>query len=154
MYHFSRSIYRELAPRVTEGDWDASGCQHKQLVLEACEETVRRLTYDRRYFARPARSLFGEIRPYFSINDQLFVWQVVETNIRMMVEFLSRLPEDAGPDGLPRRCNAHTRRGTPCRRDPLPGREYCPSHQHLEEALGGAELPLGALRRELEPLAA
>jgi hypothetical protein len=26
-----------------------------------------------------------------------------------------------------------TRRGTPCRRDPLPGKDYCPSHKHLEE---------------------
>ena len=29
---------------------------------------------------------------------------------------------------------ASTRKGTPCQREPLPGRDYCPSHKHLEEA--------------------
>jgi hypothetical protein len=154
MYQFSRSIYRELAPRVREDDWDPSGCRNKQLVLDACEEAIRRLTFDGRYFARPARSLFSEIRPHFSINDQAFVWKVVEMNIRLTREYLSRLPEDAGLDGRPRQCNAHTRRGSPCRRTPLPGREYCPSHKHLEEAMGGTELPLEALEGELQPLAA
>ena len=28
---------------------------------------------------------------------------------------------------------ASTRKGTPCQREPLPGRDYCPSHKHLEE---------------------
>ena len=58
MYRFSRSIYRELAPRVVEDEWDPTGCENKQKVLEACEGAIRRLTYDRRYFARPARTLF------------------------------------------------------------------------------------------------
>jgi hypothetical protein len=30
-------------------------------------------------------------------------------------------------------CKATTRKGKPCQRTPLPGRDYCPSHQHLEE---------------------
>ena len=30
-------------------------------------------------------------------------------------------------------CKATTRKGKPCQRTPLPDREYCPSHQHLEE---------------------
>jgi hypothetical protein len=154
MYQFSRSIYRELAPRVKEDDRDPTGCHNKQLVLDACEEAIRRLTFDGRYFARPARSLFTEIRPHFSMRDQLFVWKVVETNIRLTREYLSRLPEDASLEGRPRQCNAHTRRGTPCQRTPLPGREYCPSHKHLEEALGGAELPIDDLEPQLEPVAA
>ena len=28
---------------------------------------------------------------------------------------------------------ATTRKGKACQRTPLPGREYCPSHSHLEE---------------------
>src|SRR5262249_40242222 len=77
MYRFGRSIYRELAPRVMEDEWDTTGCRNKQQVLDSCEGAIQRLTYDRRYFARPARSLFNEIRPYFSIRDQLLVWKVV-----------------------------------------------------------------------------
>ena len=30
------------------------------------------------------------------------------------------------------RCKATTRKGQACQRTPLPGRDYCPSHQHLE----------------------
>ncbi len=149
MYHFSRSIYRELAPRVIEDDWDETGCRNRQRVLDACEGAIRRLAYDRRYFARPARSLFNEIRPHFSINDQLYVWKVVEANINLALEFIAKLPEDIGLDGRPRQCNAHTRKGTPCQRTPLPGRDYCPSHKHLEETFESAELPAELLDREL-----
>jgi hypothetical protein len=154
MYQFSRSIYRELAPRVKEDEWNPTGCANKQKVLDACEGAIRRLAYDRRYFARPARSLFNEVRPHFSMNDQLFVWLVVETNINLALEFLSRLPEDAGLDGRPRQCNAHTRKGTPCQRTPLPGRDYCPSHKHLEETFESVELPLEELDRDYELAAA
>lgn len=141
MYRFSRSIYRELAPRVMEDDRDETGCRNKQQVLDACEAAIQRLTYDRRYFARPARSLFTEIRPYFSIRDQLLVWKVVEKNMNLADEFLSRLPDNVGLDGRPPQCNAHTRKGTPCQRTPLPGRDYCPSHKHLEDTFESAELP-------------
>jgi hypothetical protein len=67
MYRFSRSIYRELAPRVVEDEWDPTGCANKQKVLDACEGAICRLTYDRRYFARPARTLFGALVFAFSL---------------------------------------------------------------------------------------
>ena len=41
MYRFSRSIYRELAPRVMEDDRDETGCRNKQQVLDACEAARR-----------------------------------------------------------------------------------------------------------------
>src|SRR3954465_3220148 len=154
MYRFSRSMYRELGPLVVEDDWDQTQCRNKQKVLDACGAAIRRLTYDRRYFARPARSLFNEVRPYFTMKDQLFAWRVVESNIALAIEFLARLPEGVGLDGRPPQCNAHTRKGTPCQRTPLPGRDYCPSHKHLEERVEGAELPLEAVEDELETLAA
>lgn len=149
MYQFSRSIYRELAPRVIEDPADLTGCRNKQQVLDACEATIKRLTHDRRYFARPARTLFSEIRVHFSINDQLRVRMVVERNLALALEFLDRLPEGAGLDGRPRECQAHTRKGTPCQREPLPGRDYCPSHKHLEETFDGPGIELEELDREL-----
>lgn len=140
MYRFSRSIYRELAPRVIEDDREPMGCVNKQKVLDACEAAIRRLTYDRRYFARPARSLFNEIRIHFAMSDQLLVWRTVERNIDLALQLLEQLPEGIGLDG-PRECQAHTRKGTPCQREPLPGRDYCPSHKHLEDTFEAAELP-------------
>lgn len=151
MYRFSRSIYREIAPAVVEDERDATGCRNKQLVLDACEETIRRLTQDRRYFARPARTLFVDVRMHFAIGDQLHVWTVIERNIRLAQGFLERLPEGTGLEGVPRQCRAHTRKGTPCQREPLPARDYCPSHKHLEESFDGPEIPLDAL--DLPPAA-
>ncbi len=148
MYRFSRSIYREIASAVVEDASDTTGCRNKQAVLDACEETIRRLTYDRRYFARPARSLFNQVRMHFLIGDQLKVWMVIDRNIKLAQQFLEEMPEGAGLDGIARECRAHTRKGTPCQREPLPNRDYCPSHKHLEETFDGPEIPL----EELETL--
>ena len=138
MYRFSRSIYRELAPRMIESK---PGCgPARQDLLEACESTIERLAYDRRYFARPARSLFEQVRTHFSISDQLHVFRVIERNIALAIEYLEQMPSELGLDGLPRQCRASTRRGTPCQREPLPGRDYCPSHKHLEEPLEAAPI--------------
>jgi hypothetical protein len=131
MYRFSRAIYRELAPRViAEEKLDP---HRRQELLEACEETVRRMACDRRYFARPARSLFREVRFHFPISEQLYVYKVIERNLALASEFLERLPDGVALDGVPRQCRASTRKGQPCQREPLPGRDYCPSHKHLEE---------------------
>ena len=155
MYHFSRSIYKQLAPAVVEDAADPTGCRNKQAVLDACEATIRRLASDRRYFARPAKTLFNEVRMHFPLNEQLRVWMVIETNLRLAQQFLDRTPE-VDMDGIVRECRAHTRKGTPCQREPLPGRDYCPSHKHLEEIFSGPQIPAEQLASgaELEPAAA
>ena len=132
MYQFSRSIYRELAPKVIE---ESGACARKQRVLDACESTMQRLADDRRYFAKPTKALFADLRNHFPINEQLFVYRVVDRNVRMALEYLETVSvEDLALTGV-RECRAHTRRGTPCQREPLPSRDYCPSHKHLEENL-------------------
>jgi hypothetical protein len=144
MYQFSRSIYRELAPRV-EDDGDAaqvSAARHE--VLEACEATMMRLATDRRYFARPTRTLFSEVREHFALAEQVHVYMVIERYVDVAVDYLESLPDDVTLDGRPRQCLASTRKGTPCRREPLPGRDYCPSHKHLEETQPVGELEAAA----------
>ena len=131
MYQFSRSIYRELAPRIA--DTSNAGCASKQQILSACEGTMRRLLNDRRYFARPTKALFTELRGHFPISEQLFVFQVVDRNVKLAIRYLDEVPADELAQLVERECKAHTRRGTPCQREPLPGRDYCPSHKHLEE---------------------
>jgi hypothetical protein len=119
---------------------------NRQRLLEACEAAIRRLAYDRRYFAHPARSLFNEVRMYFPIHEQDRAFRVIDRNIKLAIEFLDRLPDGgAGLDGQPSECRAHTRKGTPCQRTPLPGRDYCPSHKHLEEGLEGMQEDAGVL---------
>jgi hypothetical protein len=135
MYQFSRAIYRELAPFVLE---DRPFCQrqtNRELFLRACERAMERLMADARHFARPARSLFNEVRIYFSMSAQLRVYMVIERNMKLAVEYVSNLPEEELWGGLQRDCQAMTRKGRPCQRQPLPHSEYCPSHQHLTERL-------------------
>jgi hypothetical protein len=133
MYQFSRSIYRELAPRIA-GD-EVVRARTRRHLLEASEATIRRLATDGRYFARPARTLFKEIRSHFAMSEQVRVYMVLERYLGLATEFLEALPPDITIDGHPRQCPASTRKGTPCRREPRAGHEYCPSHMHLEEPL-------------------
>jgi hypothetical protein len=135
MYQFSRSIYRELSPRIDCAESPAATAAARQQVLEACEATIHRLVTDRRYFARPTRTLFNDVRDHFSLAEQVRVYLVIERYIDTAVEYLESLPDDVVLTGQPRQCHASTRKGTPCQREPLPGRDYCPSHKHLEETL-------------------
>jgi hypothetical protein len=135
MYRFSRGIYRELAHEIVEDRHLEPGelCNHER-VLRACEAAVERLATDRHYFARPARSLFCDVRPYFPISSQERVLRVIERYLSCADDFLGRQPQN-GYDayGNPLQCRATTRRGSPCQRMPLPHNGYCPSHQHLAE---------------------
>ena len=108
-------------------------------MLRECESAIERLMTDRRYFARPARTLFNDVRPYFSIADLPRVY-VVDRPPRpsSRSRFLAQVPDYAyDASGVPRRCQAMTRKGQPCQRQPLPRSDYCPSHQHLTETLRG-----------------
>jgi hypothetical protein len=136
-YGFSRAIYRELANEILEDPHAAGGCTNHERVLRACEATVERLMTDRRYFARPARTLFGDIRAYFPMTSQLRVLRVIEYFLALVDEFLRSLPQNGlDANGNPLQCRASTRKGTPCQRMPLPHNGYCPSHQHLAETEG------------------
>jgi len=134
LYGFSRTIYRELADEIIESPHSAHTHSNHERVLRACEAAVERLATDRHYFARPARSLFREIRVYFPMTAQLRVLRVVEHYLGVADEVIRRMPQN-GFDlhGNPLQCRANTRKGTPCQRMPLPRNGYCPSHQHLAE---------------------
>jgi hypothetical protein len=131
MYQFSRAIYRELSPLIDTKPGARDG--HAE-VLRACESTIERLATDRHYFAKPARTLFNDIRANFPIGVQERVWSVVFAYVGAAQEWLARQPQH-GYDihGNPLECRATTRRGTPCQRMPLAHNGYCPSHQHLAE---------------------
>jgi hypothetical protein len=135
MYQFSRAIYRELAPHVAEPKSGASALDSHRQVLQACESTVERLATDRFYFAKPARTLFADIRIHFPMSAQERVYQVVTKYIALAQQYLSENPVAAymAVSGKPLQCRATTRKGEACQRMPLPHNGYCPSHQHLAE---------------------
>jgi hypothetical protein len=134
MYRFSRAIYRELAGEIVDESPGCTGATNHERVLRACETAIERLATDRHYFARPARTLFHDIRPYFPMSSQARIYLVIERYVACADEFLARQPM-TGYDlaGNPLQCRATTRKGTPCQRMPLPHNGYCPSHQHLAE---------------------
>ncbi len=131
MYQFSRAIYREIAPHIPR---DERTVEAHAAVLGACEATLERLANDRHYFARPAKTLFNDIRRFFPMSAQPHVCGAVRTYLALAEEWLERQPRQ-GYDihGNPLQCRATTRKGTPCQRMPLPRNGYCPSHQHLAE---------------------
>jgi hypothetical protein len=132
VYQFSRAIYRELAPDVIDGP---CGSTNRRAMLAACEATCERLASDRDHFAKPTRTLFREIRIYFSIEKQMRVYAVIRRHLELAGEYVDQaLADGRTPDGSAPHCPSLTRRGTPCRREPVPGLKHCPSHRHLEEA--------------------
>jgi hypothetical protein len=133
MYQFSRAIYLKLADDILENEVVAGTSNHEQ-VLRACESAIERLATDRHYFAKPARTLFREIRIYFPMTAQRKACEVVRRYIDLAEEYFSQLPlHGYDVNGDPLQCRATTRKGTACQRMPLPHNGYCPSHQHLAE---------------------
>ncbi|HEY1688657.1 MAG TPA: hypothetical protein VGF95_07305 [Solirubrobacteraceae bacterium] len=135
MYQFSRAIYRELAPHLAEPGPGTGLLDSHQHVLSACETTVERLATDRYYFAKPARTLFADIRIYFPMSAQERVYEVVCRYIDLAQRYLTEHPVAAymAVSGKPLQCRATTRKGEACQRVPLPQNGYCPSHQHLAD---------------------
>ncbi len=135
MYQFSRAIYRDLAPYVAESRLDAGCAANHRHVLDACESAVERLATDRHYFARPARTLFCDIRTYFPMSAQERVLQTVNRYMDLAQRYLIEHPIEAhaAVTDEPPTCRATTRKGSTCQRVPLPHNGYCPSHQHLAD---------------------
>ena len=135
MYQFSRAIYRELAPQIIAPALGAPAASNHASVLRACEAVVMRLATDRHYFARPARTLFWDIRGYFPMSAQSHVHQVVNRYVEYAQQFVAAHPLEgyAAVSGAPPQCRATTRKGSACQRVPLAHNGYCPSHQHLAE---------------------
>ena len=134
MYQISRSIFRELEADIIEDRHRGGGPTNRERVLRACEAAVHRLATDRHYFARPSRTLFNDIRPYFPMAAQLHAYRVVDRYLSFAGEYLASRPTAVLElTGQKLDCRATTRKGTACQRMPLPHNGYCPSHQHLAE---------------------
>jgi hypothetical protein len=105
MYEFSRAIYCELAPRIERrrGDDEAHAVARHRL-LQACEKTILRLATDHRYFAKPTKTLFTDVRDLFSLREQVQVHMVIEQHVERAVAHIESLPDDVTPLGEKRRC--------------------------------------------------
>jgi len=132
MYQYSRAIYRSIKDLIDPYTDSGTQLEYRREVLAACEDTVERLARDPRYFSRPERTLFQDIRRYFPITAQARVSWAVTEGIGAAVTWIEEQIELGQFDCGAARCQATTRKGKPCQRTPLPERDYCPSHQHLD----------------------
>jgi hypothetical protein len=135
MYQYSRAIYRSIKDLIDPYAPIEARVEYRRAVLCECEQTMERLAADPHYFARPDRTLFQDIRRYFPIACQAQVAWAVREGVAAAVSFIEAQLEAGLLDGGIARCKATTRKGKACQRTPLPGRDYCPSHQHLERAV-------------------
>jgi hypothetical protein len=138
MYQYSRAIYRTIKDKIDPYVDQETQIVYRREVLEACEQTMERLASDPQYFAKPDRALFQDIRRYFPITAQAQVAWAVREGVGAAVGFIEQQIEAGAFDGGVARCRATTRKGKACQRTPLPERDYCPSHQHLERAKAAA----------------
>jgi hypothetical protein len=134
MYQYSRAIYRSIKDLIDPYVDEDVRLEYRRSVLAECENTMSRLARDPHYFAKPDRALFQDIRRYFPITVQAEVAWAVTEGVGAAVEFIEDQIEAGAFDGGVPRCRATTRKGKPCQRTPLPERDYCPSHQHLERS--------------------
>ena len=132
MYQYSRAIYRSIKDLIDPYASAEVRLESRRQVLAACENTMERLAVDPLYFAKPDRVLFQDIRRYFPITHQAQVAWAVQEGVSAAVAFIEAQIEAGALDGGVARCRATTRKGKACQRTPLPDRDYCPSHQHLE----------------------
>jgi hypothetical protein len=134
MYQYSRAIYRSIKDLIDPYVDHETQLEYRRGVLTACEQTMDRLAKDPLYFANPARALFQDIRRYFPITCQAQVAWAVNEGVAAAAAYIQEQIEAGALDGGVARCRATTRKGKPCQRTPLPERDYCPSHQHLERS--------------------
>ena len=134
MYQYSRAIYRSIKDLIDPYADGATQLEYRREVLAACEGTMERLASDPHYFAKPDRALFQDIRRYFPITVQAQVAWSVNEGVGAAVLFIEEQIEAGTFEGGVAHCHATTRKGKACQRTPLPERDYCPSHQHLERA--------------------
>jgi hypothetical protein len=134
MYQYSRAIYRSIRDLIDPYVDGPTRLAYRREVLAACESTMERLAADPHYFAKPDRALFQDIRRYFPITVQAQVAWAVNHGVGAAVEFIEEQIESGLFEGGVARCHATTRKGKPCQRTPLPERDYCPSHQHLDRS--------------------
>ena len=134
MYQYSRAIYRSIKdlidPYVDQRPTSSTAARCSRPARERWSGSPPIRTTSR----SPDRTLFADIRRYFPINVQAQVAWSVNQGVGAAVEFIEEQIESGAFEGGIAHCHATTRKGKPCQRTPLPERDYCPSHQHLDRA--------------------
>ena len=134
MYQYSRAIYRSIKDSDRAVRRRGSQIEARRDVLEQCEgrwsawPRIRSTSPGRT--ARSSRTSAATSR---SPAQAQVAWAVREGVGAPSASSRRRSRPARSTAGSPR-CKATTRKGKACQRTPLPERDYCPSHQHLDRA--------------------
>ena len=133
MYQYSRAIYRSIKDLIDPYADQQTRLEYRRAVLCECEETMERLAQDPHYFARPDRDALPGHPPLLPDHGAgAGRLGGARGRRRRPSAFIEAQIEAGAARRRRRRCKATTRKGKACQRTPLPERDYCPSHQHLE----------------------
>ena len=124
-----RRIYRLVDARVPVATIAAGLGRHRSTVYREIRRNRVHLQPELRRYRFHEHAYF---EGYFPITAQAHVAWVVREGVSAAVGFIEAQLEAGLLDGGVSRCKATTRKGKACQRTPLPSRDYCPSHQHLE----------------------
>ena len=132
MYRFSRAIFVEIKDLVDPHPETITAPEAKRHVLHCCE------AHDRAAGPRPALLREAQPEPLLRRSGTCSRSPTRRASTARSTATSPRRSStswrsSSGPARARRSVQATTRKGKPCQRTPLPDREYCPSHQHLEE---------------------
>ena len=127
---YARILFQTLKRHLDGPDGEVSQQDYEFWVRRSIEEAFERLVVDRNVQG-PERLLLRQVRHCFPMSSLPSVVVAVNETIGAAVDFLESPPCQELLNG---RCLASTRDGEPCRRPPVIGEDYCPSHRHLQRA--------------------
>ena len=109
---------------------ESTRSEHEPWIRQSIEEAFERLVVDRNVRG-PERLLLRQIRHCFPMASLSVVVLAVNETVKAAIDFLE---SPQCQELLNGRCLASTRDGDPCRRPPVTGEDYCPSHRQLQRA--------------------
>ena len=127
---YARILFQTLRTQLENPNGEVTDQDYELWVRRSIEEAFERLVVDRNVQG-PERLLLRQVRHCFPMSSLPAVVVAVNETIGAAVEFLESPPCQELLNG---RCLASTRDGEPCRRPPVTGEDYCPSHRHLQRA--------------------
>lgn len=127
---YARILFHTLTRQLDSAGEEEQEHDYELWVRRSIEEAFERLVVDRNVQG-PERLLLRQIRHCFPMSSLPSVVVAVNETIGAAVEFLE---SPQCQELLNGRCLASTRDGEPCRRPPVTGEDYCPSHRHLQRA--------------------
>ena len=146
MYQYSRAIYRSIKDLIDPYASRADQLEYRRAVLVECEQHDGAARRRSALLRAPGPRALRRHPPLLPDHRAGPGRLDGAEGVGAATSFIEQQVEAGLLDGGVARCHATTRKGKACQRTPLPGRDYCPSHQHLEHVTPSRALDASTLR--------